>query len=175
MYISSFQLLHISTNPFAQHINIIHFFLTNLKTNEKRQLVICQYTDEFNTLGPGVQVHSDDKESQKKFNDLQTFSNLVHVYHQSGPLLVYCGNGIGQTGVFLCIYYNLILFKCDFNANAGDDNRNFIHDTTKLLRTQRNGLIQTRQQYRFCYSFFLSLFQKKLDALAKQNSTAITK
>ena len=113
-----------------------------------------------------MQTQSNELTYFNQFNRLQTFMNLIHIYHQKGPLLVYCLNGLGRTGLFLCIYYYLNLFKTDFFLNS--TNTNFIFDTVKLLRTQRFGVIQTKEQYKYCYTFFLQLFSQKLNALNNQ-------
>jgi protein tyrosine phosphatase len=136
--------------------------MTNLNENKKRNMFICQYTDDIQS----VQTQSNELTYFNQFNRLQTFMNLIHIYHQKGPLMVYCLNGLGRTGLFLCIYYYLTLFKTDFFSNS--TNNNFIFDTVKLLRTQRFGVIQTKEQYKYCYTFFLQLFSQKLNALNNQ-------
>jgi len=136
--------------------------MTNLNENKKRNIFICQYTDDIQS----VQTQSNELTYFNQSNRLQTFMNLIHIYHQKGPLMVYCLNGLGCTGLFLCIYYYLTLFKTDFFSNS--TNTNFIFDTVKLLRTQRFGVIQTKEQYKYCYTFFLQLFSQKLNAFNNQ-------
>lgn len=152
----------ISSQSLDDHIFIYYCEFHNLKTNQQRNIFICQYTDEIQN----TQSQSNELTYFNQFNRLQTFMNLIHIYHQKGPLLVYCLTGLGRTGLFLCIYYSLTQFKCDFYSNS--TNSNFIFDTVKQLRSQRYGVIQTKEQYKFCYTFFLQLFSQKLQLLSNQ-------
>ena len=144
------------------HIYISYCELLNTNENKKRNIFICQYTDDIQS----VQTQSNELTYFNQFNRLQTFMNLIHIYHQKGPLLVYCLTGLGRTGLFICIYYYLTLLKTDFLSNSS--NINCIYDTVKLLRSQRYGVIQTKEQYKYCYAFFLQLFSQKFNALNNQ-------
>ena len=70
-------------------------------------------------------------------------------------MVVHCSAGIGRTGTFLVIHSELIKFlksKNDYNFN--------IFETVRCLRKQRYFMIQTEEQYLFCYESLLKLIEK---------------
>jgi len=68
---------------------------------------------------------------------------------------VHCIEGAGRTGVFVAIS---IIIERIIQERAVD-----IFTTVKLLRMQRPNLVETREQYEFCYSAaleFISSFDE---------------
>eukprot|EP00051_Salpingoeca_urceolata_P018770 m.266583 g.266583 ORF g.266583 m.266583 type:complete len:674 (-) comp19277_c0_seq2:159-2180(-) len=60
-----------------------------------------------------------------------------------GPVVVHCSAGIGRTGTFITIDINLKRAAVLGNVD--------VYETVRQLRQQRWGMIQTPQQYQFCY------------------------
>ncbi|XP_026302566.1 tyrosine-protein phosphatase non-receptor type 20 isoform X2 [Piliocolobus tephrosceles] len=74
--------------------------------------------------------------------------------HFTGPMVVHCSAGIGRTGVFLCadVVFCAIVKNCSFN----------IMDIVAQMREQRSGMVQTKEQYHFCYDIVLKVLRKLL-------------
>ncbi|CAF2956223.1 unnamed protein product [Rotaria sp. Silwood2] len=64
-------------------------------------------------------------------------------FGQEGPIVVHCSAGAGRTGVFLTL--SIVLERIRYEGVVD------IFQTVKLLRTQRPALVQTEDQYQFCY------------------------
>ncbi|XP_022247937.1 tyrosine-protein phosphatase Lar-like isoform X3 [Limulus polyphemus] len=65
-------------------------------------------------------------------------------FGQEGPITVHCSAGVGRTGVFISL--SIVLERMQ------DEGVVDIFQTVRTLRTQRPGMVQTEDQYRFCYS-----------------------
>ena len=59
------------------------------------------------------------------------------------PMVIHCSTGIGQTGVLAAMHTAL---ECHVDRRHVD-----IHRIVAGLRAQREGMVQTQQQYKFCY------------------------
>lgn len=59
------------------------------------------------------------------------------------PMVLHCSAGVGRTGVFATVHSSL---ECHLDARHVDLQR-----TVAGLRRQREGMVQTQDQYRFCY------------------------
>ncbi|CAF0990930.1 unnamed protein product [Adineta steineri] len=64
-------------------------------------------------------------------------------FGQEGPIVVHCSAGAGRTGVFLTL--SIVLERIRYEGVVD------VFQTVKLLRTQRPALVQTEDQYQFCY------------------------
>ncbi|KAL3876548.1 hypothetical protein ACJMK2_034389 [Sinanodonta woodiana] len=84
---------------------------------------------------------------------------LSHLLQRSGPLLVHCSAGIGRTGTFITVDIALTQIEAGIKFN--------IFEIVKELRRQRQGMIQTKDQYLFCYHACLDAL---LSSQASQNS-----
>ncbi|XP_074601531.1 tyrosine-protein phosphatase Lar isoform X2 [Brevipalpus obovatus] len=75
------------------------------------------------------------------------FINQVHKtkeqFGQEGPITVHCSAGVGRTGVFISM--SIVLERIQ-NEGVVD-----LFQTVRILRTQRPGMVQTEDQYQFCY------------------------
>jgi len=73
------------------------------------------------------------------------------------PIVVHCSAGIGRTGTFLAIHINLQ------KALTGEEPLD-IMDTVCSLREQRDGMVQSRDQYKFVYATLRDvLTQRQVD------------
>ncbi|KAM8827705.1 tyrosine-protein phosphatase non-receptor type 13 isoform 4-T4 [Spinachia spinachia] len=78
---------------------------------------------------------------------LLTFIYYMRHVHRSGPIVSHCSAGIGRSGTLICIDVVLGLISKDADFDLSDVVRN--------MRLQRQGMIQTEEQYVFCYQVIL--------------------
>eukprot|EP01119_Soliformovum_irregulare_P021647 TRINITY_DN7251_c1_g1_i3.p1 TRINITY_DN7251_c1_g1~~TRINITY_DN7251_c1_g1_i3.p1 ORF type:complete len:129 (-),score=32.01 TRINITY_DN7251_c1_g1_i3:33-419(-) len=68
-----------------------------------------------------------------------------------GPLIVHCSAGVGRTGTFCAIHATLQKLDADLKSDAHADPTVNMVDLVIKMRSQRAGMIQTPEQYQFCY------------------------
>ncbi|XDV38358.1 hypothetical protein PO909_007793 [Leuciscus waleckii] len=78
---------------------------------------------------------------------LLTFISYMRHIHQSGPIITHCSAGIGRSGTLICIDVVLGLISKDADFD--------ISDVVRTMRLQRQGMVQTEEQYIFCYQVIL--------------------
>lgn len=64
-------------------------------------------------------------------------------FGQTGPITVHCSAGVGRTGVFITL--SIVLERMRYEGIID------VYNTVKVLRTQRPAMVQTEDQYQFCY------------------------
>ncbi|XP_031678088.1 receptor-type tyrosine-protein phosphatase S [Oncorhynchus kisutch] len=64
-------------------------------------------------------------------------------FGQDGPISVHCSAGVGRTGVFTTL--SIVLERMRYEGVVD------IFQTVKMLRTQRPAMVQTEDEYQFCY------------------------
>ncbi|XP_066511324.1 receptor-type tyrosine-protein phosphatase S-like isoform X5 [Hoplias malabaricus] len=64
-------------------------------------------------------------------------------FGQDGPISVHCSAGVGRTGVFITL--SIVLERMRYEGAVD------IFQTVKMLRTQRPAMVQTEDEYMFCY------------------------
>ncbi|XP_041658742.1 receptor-type tyrosine-protein phosphatase S-like isoform X9 [Cheilinus undulatus] len=64
-------------------------------------------------------------------------------FGQDGPISVHCSAGVGRTGVFITL--SIVLERMRYEGAVD------IFQTVKMLRTQRPAMVQTEDEYQFCY------------------------
>uniref|UniRef100_A0A8C6FS36 Protein tyrosine phosphatase non-receptor type 20 n=1 Tax=Moschus moschiferus TaxID=68415 RepID=A0A8C6FS36_MOSMO len=80
------------------------------------------------------------------------YVRYVRKSHLTGPIVVHCSAGVGRTGVFLCVDVVFCAIEKNFSFN--------IMNIVGQMREQRHGMIQTKEQYMFCYKIVLEVLQK---------------
>uniref|UniRef100_A0A4W6C2E7 Protein tyrosine phosphatase non-receptor type 20 n=1 Tax=Lates calcarifer TaxID=8187 RepID=A0A4W6C2E7_LATCA len=127
-------LLHLVNQQHLEyfHIKVIHMVETETgETHFVRHLKFTHWPDH------GVPQCSE---------QLVRFIRYLRAVHHKGPVTVHCSAGIGRTGVLICTDVILSLIENDF-------------DIVKEMRLQRHGMIQTKEQYLFCYKVWLEVLQ----------------
>ncbi|NXJ04685.1 PTN13 phosphatase, partial [Odontophorus gujanensis] len=88
-----------------------------------------------------------DHDTPSQPNDLLTFISYMRHVHRSGPIVTHCSAGIGRSGTLICIDVVLGLISRDLDFD--------ISDLVRTMRLQRHGMVQTEDQYIFCYQVVL--------------------
>ncbi|XP_034860481.1 tyrosine-protein phosphatase non-receptor type 13 isoform X7 [Mirounga leonina] len=88
-----------------------------------------------------------DHDTPSQPDDLLTFISYMRHIHRSGPIITHCSAGIGRSGTLICIDVVLGLISQDLEFD--------ISDLVRCMRLQRHGMVQTEDQYIFCYKVIL--------------------
>ncbi|XP_060134401.1 tyrosine-protein phosphatase non-receptor type 13 isoform X3 [Zootoca vivipara] len=102
-----------------------------------------------------------DHDTPSQPDDLLTFISYMRHIHKSGPIITHCSAGIGRSGTLICIDVVLGLISQDLEFD--------ISDVVRTMRLQRHGMVQTEDQYVFCYQVILYVL-KRLQAEEKPRS-----
>ncbi|XP_077157082.1 tyrosine-protein phosphatase non-receptor type 13 isoform X2 [Paroedura picta] len=93
-----------------------------------------------------------DHDTPSQPDDLLTFISYMRHIHKSGPIITHCSAGIGRSGTLICIDVVLGLIGQDLEFDISDIVRN--------MRLQRHGMVQTEDQYIFCYQVILYVLKR---------------
>uniref|UniRef100_A0A8C8REE2 Protein tyrosine phosphatase non-receptor type 13 n=1 Tax=Pelusios castaneus TaxID=367368 RepID=A0A8C8REE2_9SAUR len=100
-----------------------------------------------------------DHDTPSQPDDLLAFISYMRHIHKSGPIITHCSAGIGRSGTLICIDVVLGLISKDLDFD--------ISDLVRTMRLQRHGMVQTEDQYIFCYQVVLYVL-KRLQAEEQQ-------
>ncbi|XP_072565731.1 tyrosine-protein phosphatase non-receptor type 20 isoform X3 [Paramormyrops kingsleyae] len=84
-------------------------------------------------------------------HQLVRFAHYMRAVHHTGPVIVHCSAGVGRAGVLICTDVILALIAKDLSIN--------ISSIVREMRLQRHGMVQTKEQYLFCYKVWLDVLQ----------------
>ncbi|XP_078576215.1 tyrosine-protein phosphatase non-receptor type 13-like isoform X2 [Branchiostoma floridae x Branchiostoma japonicum] len=122
-----------------EDFNIRTFSLRDMETSEVRSVTHLNFT-----TWPDHGV--------LKFADpLLRYTRVIRRFHQSGPILVHCSAGIGRTGVLILVDAVIGLVERDQPFD--------VQNLVEIMREQRQGMVQTKEQYVFCYQCCLEMLQ----------------
>ncbi|XP_051959846.1 tyrosine-protein phosphatase non-receptor type 13 isoform X2 [Xyrauchen texanus] len=107
----------------------------DIQTNEIQRVTHLNYT--------GWPDHGTPTQPEQ----LLTFISYMRHIHYSGPIITHCSAGIGRSGTLICIDVVLGLISKDADFD--------ISDVVRTMRLQRHGMVQTEEQYIFCYQVIL--------------------
>ncbi|XP_038625082.1 tyrosine-protein phosphatase non-receptor type 13 isoform X1 [Tachyglossus aculeatus] len=93
-----------------------------------------------------------DHDTPSQPDDLLTFISYMRHIHTSGPIITHCSAGIGRSGTLICIDVVLGLISQDLEFD--------ISDLVRTMRLQRHGMVQTEDQYIFCYQVVLYVLRR---------------
>uniref|UniRef100_A0A3B3D762 Protein tyrosine phosphatase non-receptor type 13 n=1 Tax=Oryzias melastigma TaxID=30732 RepID=A0A3B3D762_ORYME len=107
----------------------------DIQTNEVQHVTHLNYT--------GWPDHGTPTQPEQ----LLTFISYMRHVYRSGPIITHCSAGIGRSGTLICLDVVLGLISKDADFDISDIVRN--------MRLQRHGMVQTEDQYIFCYQVIL--------------------
>ncbi|KAM8924594.1 FERM and PDZ domain-containing protein 2 [Pelodytes ibericus] len=131
--------LRLDNCQIGQDFTIRSMSLTGKETGESRSIIHLQFTKWPDHGIP---------ESPQSLLKLIWY---LHQVHDGKPMVAHCSAGIGRTGVLVCVH---IMAAC---LEQGIPFQ--ICDIVRTMRQQRYGMIQTKDQYQFCYKALLASLQ----------------
>jgi len=121
--------------------------LTHLALSESREIIHFQYKEWPDHEPPA---------STFVFTELLRAVNNIHAKQIEKPLVVHCSAGIGRTGTFCTVHSvlnNVQALKCPDSQ--------LIKNTVLQLRSSRCGMVQTKDQYQFCYRSIIEVLSEE--------------
>lgn len=109
----------------------------NIPTGESRTIHHFQYVE---WPDHGLPI------STAKFREM--LHKVDEVNKDSGPIVVHCSAGIGRTGTFCAVHSTIRRLR---NGTTSIN----LPELILQLRSERAGMVQTRDQYEFCYMAIL--------------------
>jgi len=131
------------------------FTLEHLDTEEQREVTQFQYTA---WPDHGLPV------STTAFLELAHRADTANTTH--GPIVVHCSAGIGRSGTFSTVHSIIEKLRLDIQNHEQEPEFNILK-TVLYMREMRPGMVQTKEQYMFCYLTLLEECER-LFGLKKQ-------
>lgn len=128
------------------------FILENTGSDECREVTYFQFT-----AWPDFGIPSSPADFLELYYEIMRDFNSLPV--SGTPMLVHCSAGVGRSGAFCAITNCLQSFRSTGNID--------VLETVRNLRKERPGMVQTLEQYVFCYRCLVLalLYQIKLRKL----------
>jgi len=115
----------------------------SLKTSEDKERIVVQ----LHFLGwPDFGVPEDSEGIRQLVNLTNFYRNYGKSLGLDGPIIVHCSAGVGRSGAFIAIHQLLDQFN-EFGVLP----QLAVYNAVNLMRTQRDGMVQTKEQYSFIY------------------------
>jgi len=141
-----------------EELSIRHFTLSHREfPGESRKITHLQYV-----VWPDQGV----PKGTTGFLNLLKDSDEANTSH--GPLVVHCSAGVGRTGCFCVSHAILAKVRADRHDYPLEEPKVNIPDTMIKMRLQRPNLVQTPDQYIFCYIAIYDGARKIMKKKAKQ-------
>jgi len=86
----------------------------------------------------------------------------------NGPIVVHCSAGIGRSGTFCTVNSTIEKLKLDLKEKPDDIPKVSIVKSVLAARSQRPGMVQTKEQYTFVY---LAILEKASEILLKHKES----
>jgi len=122
------------------------FYVSNGKLSS--EITHLQYT-----MWPDHGVPSESAPLRKLVKHVEQLREL----NPEGPICVHCSAGIGRSGTFIAVHLIMQKLRKYFKNHEDPFEAVNILETVQKLRTERPGMVQTKEQYIFCY---LAVFEE---------------
>uniref|UniRef100_UPI00398EDC33 FERM and PDZ domain-containing protein 2 n=1 Tax=Pristiophorus japonicus TaxID=55135 RepID=UPI00398EDC33 len=144
-------------------VNKYHLILQNQQLLDSFEInslkMIANETGEVHYVKHLKFITWPDHSTPTSSEQLVRFILYMRGVHQLGPMVVHCSAGIGRSGVLICTDVLLSLINKELSFD--------IMDIVREMRNQRHGMMQTKDQYLFCYSIVLEIL-KSIQQLNRQ-------
>jgi protein tyrosine phosphatase len=134
------------------------------KESEPREIYHFQYTGWPDHGSPG---HSQDFLRLMNLVDNAVVKNELD--KNGGLICIHCSAGIGRTGTFCTIHLTIHAMRKHFKAHGKAPPISVVN-TVFHLRYQRHGMVQTKDQYLFCYQIIKDEFIRLENEQNQKNS-----
>jgi len=95
---------------------------------------------------------------------------MVDKQKKTGPIVVHCSAGIGRSGTFCTVHSTIAKYRYDLSIKPDVPPSFDILHTVIYMRQQRPGMVQTKEQYMFCY---LSVDEEASQTTRRFNPSAL--
>jgi len=129
----------------------------SLKTSEENERIVVQ----LHFLGwPDFGVPEDSEGIRQLVNLTNFYRKYGKSLNLDGPIVVHCSAGVGRSGAFIAIHQLLDQYN-EFSALP----QLAVYNAVNLMRTQRDGMVQTKEQYSFIYK----VIQDEIEYLERES------